>query len=89
MTDEEEIIKFREFMDSNHDCKCMDGSFEEFDKCCGKKFGIVNPVKSLFKMVENMSKKSTVPRLRDMEPEQAQKTLQKIFKRDNERELQK
>ncbi len=79
-SNEEEIRKFREFMDSNHECKCMDGSFDEFNKCCGPKFGIVNPVQSIFKMVADMSKKSTVPRLRDMEPEQAQKTLEKIFK---------
>lgn len=80
MSDEEEIRKFREFMDSDHDCKCMDGSFEEFDKCCGKKFGLVDPINRLFKMVANISQKSTVPRLTDMEPEQAQKTLEKIFK---------
>ncbi len=80
MNDAEEIRKFREFMESNHDCKCMDGTFEEFDKCCGKKHGIVNPVKTIFKIVADMSQKSTTPRLRDMEPEQAQKTLEKIFK---------
>lgn len=80
MSDQEEIKKFRDFIDSDHDCKCFDGTFEEFDKCCGKKFGIVDPVNTLFKMVEDMSKKSTVPRLADMEPEQATKTLEKIFK---------
>jgi hypothetical protein len=31
-------------------------------------------------MVANMSKKSNVPRLKDMEPEQATKTLNKIFR---------
>jgi hypothetical protein len=80
MSDKEEIRKFREFMESDHDCKCFDGTFEEFDKCCGKKHGIVNPVNTLFKMVANMSKKSNVPRLKDMEPEQATKTLNKIFR---------
>ncbi len=80
MSDQEEIQRFRDFMDSDHDCKCMDGSFEDFDKCCGKTFGVFNPVNTLFKMVADMSQKSTVPRLRDMEPEQATKTLEKIFK---------
>jgi hypothetical protein len=80
MSDEEEIKKFRDFMESDHDCKCLDGSFEEFDKCCGKKYGIVNPVNSLFKMVRNMSQKSTVPRLKDMDSAQATKTLENIFK---------
>ena len=79
-SDEYEILRFRSFLESDHDCECFDKSFEEFDKCCGKRFGIVNPVESLFKMVANMSAKSTVPRLRDMETEQATKTLEKIFK---------
>lgn len=60
MSDEEEIRKFREFMDSGHDCTCMDGSFEEFDKCCGKKFGIVVPFNNLYKMVANMSQKKDI-----------------------------
>lgn len=80
MSDQEEIQRFRDFIESDHDCKCMDGSFEDFDKCCGKTFGIVNPVNTIFKMVADMSQKSTVPRLRDMEAEQATKALEKIFK---------
>lgn len=73
MSDEKEIRKFLEFMESEHDCKCMDGSFEDFDRCCGKKFGIVNPVNTLFKIVNNMSNKCKGPRLKDLDPEQSKK----------------
>ncbi len=79
MSDGSEIEKLKKFCELNEDCACYD-SFDEFAKCCGKKHGIENPVNTLFKMVEQMSNQSDIPRIRDMEPEQAQKALENIFK---------
>jgi len=84
MNDQDEILRFRSLMESDHDCECFDKSFEEFDKCCGKKFGIINPVNSLFKMVAEISAKSNAPRLKDMEPEQAKNILEKMVEVDKQ-----
>jgi hypothetical protein len=77
---EEKLKTFNEFCKSDHDCECFDKSFEEFNQCCGKKHGIQNPLGILDDMVESMSKQSKAKRLKDMEPQEAQKTLEKIFK---------
>lgn len=79
MTGQDEILRFKSLIESDYDCECFDKSFEEFNKCCGKRFGIGNPVDLLFKMVADMSNKSDAPRLKDMEPDQAKKTLEKVF----------
>lgn len=79
MEEQEKYQKLKNFIDSDHDCKCMDGSFDEFNNCCGKKFGITNPLEIFMDRVMEMSKKSSVPRLRDMEPEQAEKTLKLLM----------
>ncbi len=76
----DEIERLKQFCQVNHECKCLDGTFEEFNECCGKLNGIQNPIGILFNMVEQMAKKSQTKRIRDMEPEQAQKTLEKLFK---------
>ncbi len=74
------LKRFNEFCKSDHDCECFDKSFEEFNECCGKKYGIEDPIHILFDMVESIGKESKVKRLKDMEPEEAQKTLEKILK---------
>lgn len=74
-----DIERLKSFCESNHDCICFDGTFEDFNECCGKKYGIQDPLGILFKMVESMSRKSSVPRLRDMPPEKANEVLRKIM----------
>lgn len=75
-----EIERMKQFCQGNHECKCFDGTFEEFNECCGKLNGIQNPIGILFNMVQQMQKKSQTKRIRDMEPEQAQKTIERLLK---------
>ncbi len=78
---DDESKRLTDFCNSDHDCACFDGTFEEFNECCGKKHGIQNPVGILFNMVESMAKKSKVKRLRDMSPQEATKTLKNYFEK--------
>lgn len=76
---EDEIDRLKTFCEGNHECKCFDGTFEEFNECCGKKYSIENPMGILFSMVEQISKKSSVPRMKDMTPEKAENILKRVM----------
>lgn len=77
--EEDRIERLKKFSASNEECKCLDGTFEEFDKCCGKKHGIENPIGILFSMIDRECNNLSAPRLKDMEPDQAKRILDKMM----------